>query len=42
MKALKLPPGPKIGEILERLREAQAEGKVADRAQALAFVARLK
>ena len=42
MKALKLPPGPKIGDILERLREAQAEGKVADRAQALAFVARLK
>jgi putative nucleotidyltransferase with HDIG domain len=42
MKALKLPPGPKIGEILERLREAQAEGKVADRAQALAYVARLK
>ena len=42
MKALKLPPGPKIGDILERLREAQAEGKVSDRAQALAFVARLK
>lgn len=42
MKALKLPPGPKIGEILERLREAQAEGLVGDRAQALAFVARLK
>jgi putative nucleotidyltransferase with HDIG domain len=42
MKALKLPPGPKIGEILERLREAQAEGKVGDRAQALAYVARLK
>ncbi len=42
MKALKLPPGPKIGDILERLREAQAEGKVTDRAQALAYVARLK
>jgi tRNA nucleotidyltransferase/poly(A) polymerase len=42
MKALKLPPGPKIGDILERLREAQAEGLVADRAQALSFVARLK
>ncbi|MFI5347535.1 MAG: HD domain-containing protein [Elusimicrobiota bacterium] len=42
MKALKIPPGPKIGDILERLREAQAEGKVLDRAQALAFVARLK
>jgi hypothetical protein len=42
MKTLKIPPGPKVGEILERLREAQAEGKVADRKAALAFVARLK
>ncbi|MFI5361840.1 MAG: HD domain-containing protein [Elusimicrobiota bacterium] len=42
MKALKLPPGPKIGDILERLREAQAEGKVGDRKSALEFVARLK
>jgi poly(A) polymerase len=42
MKALKIPPGPKVGDILERLREAQAEGKVRDRTQALAFVARLK
>jgi putative nucleotidyltransferase with HDIG domain len=42
MKALKLPPGPKIGDILERLREAQAEGIVGDRAQALAYIARLK
>lgn len=42
MKALKIPPGPKVGEVLERLREAQAEGKVKDRAGALAFVARLK
>jgi putative nucleotidyltransferase with HDIG domain len=42
MKALKIPPGPKVGEILERLREAQAEGLVRDRAQALAFVAKLK
>ena len=42
MKALKLAPGPKIGDILERLREAQAEGKVSDREQALAFVMRLK
>jgi poly(A) polymerase len=42
MKALKIPPGPKVGDALERLREAQAEGKVRDRAQALAFVARLK
>ena len=42
MKALKIPPGPKVGEVLELLREAQAEGKVRDRAGALAFVARLK
>ena len=42
MKTLGLPPGPKIGEVLERLREAQAEGRVRDRASALAFVARLK
>jgi putative nucleotidyltransferase with HDIG domain len=42
MKALKIPPGPRVGDILERLREAQAEGEVKDRAQALAFVARLK
>ncbi|NNN06043.1 MAG: HD domain-containing protein, partial [Elusimicrobia bacterium] len=42
MKHLKIPPGPRVGDILERLREAQAEGEVQDRAQALAFVARLK
>ncbi len=39
MKALKIPPGPRIGELLERVREAQAEGKIKDRAQALAFIA---
>jgi tRNA nucleotidyltransferase/poly(A) polymerase len=42
MKALKIPPGPRVGDILERLREAQAEGEVRDRAQALAFIAGLK
>jgi poly(A) polymerase len=42
MKALKIPPGPKVGELLERVREAQAEGVVKDRESALAFVARLK
>ncbi|MBI4372049.1 MAG: HDIG domain-containing protein [Elusimicrobia bacterium] len=41
MKALKISPGPRVGEILELLREAQAEGRVQDRAQALAFVSRL-
>ncbi|MDE2038728.1 MAG: CCA tRNA nucleotidyltransferase [Elusimicrobia bacterium] len=38
MRALNLKPGPAVGEWLERLREAQAEGKVATRAQALAFL----
>ena len=42
MKALKLPPGPRIGDILERLREAQAEGEVLTREAALEFIARLK
>ena len=42
MKALKLPPGPRIGELLERVREAQAEGEVKDRDGALALISRLK
>ncbi len=42
MKALKIPPSPRIGEILECLREAQAAGEVLDRKQALAFISRLK
>jgi len=42
MKALKIPPGPRIGELLERVREAQAEGEVKDRDGALALIARLK
>ena len=42
MKALKIPPGPKIGELLERVREAQAEGVVKDRESALALIVRLK
>ncbi|MDE2491306.1 MAG: HD domain-containing protein [Elusimicrobia bacterium] len=42
MKALKIPPGPRVGDALERLREAQAEGKVKTREQALLFVSRLK
>ncbi len=42
MKLLKIPPGPRVGDALERLREAQAEGAVRDRAQALAFVGRLR
>jgi tRNA nucleotidyltransferase/poly(A) polymerase len=42
MKALKMPPGPRVGELLERVREAQAEGEVKDRDGALALIARLK
>jgi putative nucleotidyltransferase with HDIG domain len=38
MQALGLAPGPIIGRLLEALREAQAEGGVTTRAEALAFV----
>jgi putative nucleotidyltransferase with HDIG domain len=38
MSALGLPEGPRIGEVLEALREAQAAGEVTDRDGALAFV----
>jgi tRNA nucleotidyltransferase/poly(A) polymerase len=38
MAALGLPPGPTIGRILDRLKEAQASGQVTDRASALAFI----
>jgi len=34
-------PGPKMGEVLEVLREAQAAGKVATRDEALAYIERL-
>jgi poly(A) polymerase len=40
MKALRLKPGPKVGEWLEKLREAQAEGKIGTRAEALSFLKR--
>ena len=40
MKALGLAPSPKVGEILEAVALAQVEGKVADRAGALAFIRR--
>ena len=42
MKALGIPPGPRIGELLERVREAQAEGEIKNRDGALALIARLK
>jgi poly(A) polymerase len=38
MKLLGLKPGPQVGEWLERLREAQAEGKLASRDEAVAFL----
>lgn len=38
MKALQLPPSPKIGEILEAVAEAQVEGRVVDKEDALAFI----
>lgn len=38
MSEFGLPEGPRIGSLLESLREAQAAGEVADREQALAFV----
>lgn len=41
MVELSLKPGPKIGEILEALREAQAVGEVGSRAEALALAKRM-
>jgi putative nucleotidyltransferase with HDIG domain len=38
MKHFNLPAGPRIGELLEELHEAQATGEVGTREQALAFV----
>jgi tRNA nucleotidyltransferase/poly(A) polymerase len=42
MKLLKIPPGPKVGELLERVREAQAEGVVRSREDAVALISHLK
>lgn len=41
MRELGLEPGPKVGELLAALREAQAAGEVHTRRQALAFVRKL-
>ncbi|MBI3299125.1 MAG: HD domain-containing protein [Elusimicrobia bacterium] len=38
MKALKLKPGPEVGEVLRALTEAQAEGAVTSRTEALAWL----
>ncbi|MEK7656679.1 MAG: hypothetical protein AAB412_02910 [Elusimicrobiota bacterium] len=42
MRALGIPPGPRVGEVLEKLDEAQAEGRVKDRDSALRFIAGLR
>jgi poly(A) polymerase len=42
MKALGIPPGPKVGELLEKIREAQAEGKISTKKAALDFIRKLK
>lgn len=42
MKILRLPPGPEIGRWLDKIRERQAEGKIADRKQALLYLSRAK
>lgn len=41
MKALKMKPGPEVGKILEKLREAQATGKIHTREEALSFIRKL-
>lgn len=42
IQRLNLPPGPRIGEILDAVREAQAVGEIETRAQALEFLSRLE
>lgn len=41
MNTLHITPGPRVGALLERLREAQAVGEVASREEALSLAARL-
>jgi poly(A) polymerase len=41
MKTFRLNPGPRIGELLEAVREAQAAGEVTDKREALRYVERL-
>ena len=41
MDTLQIPPGPRVGALLERLREAQAVGEVASREEALSLAERL-
>ena len=41
MKILNLDPGPKVGKLLEELREAQAAGEISTREQAVAYARHL-
>jgi poly(A) polymerase len=41
MNTFRLGPGPRIGELLEALREAQAAGEVTDKREALHYITRL-
>jgi poly(A) polymerase len=41
MDMLHIPPGPRVGALLERLREAEAVGEISNRDDALAMAARL-
>jgi poly(A) polymerase len=41
MNTFQLSPGPRIGELLEALREAQAAGEVANRTEALEYLKHL-
>ena len=41
MDALNLPPGPRIGSLLARLREAEAVGEISSREDAMELAARL-
>ena len=38
IETFKLPPGPQIGQLLEMVREAQADGQLEDRVQALEWI----
>ena len=41
IRSFNLNPGPKVGELLEALREAQAAGEVTDKVQAMEHIKRL-
>lgn len=42
MKALNIPSGPKVGQILKAVEEAQLEGKIKNKKEALSFIKNLK